>query len=332
MIKKHLLSLIDVRLIIFLIAIITLCGIITLLVSDKAKDFTEYKKKFYGYILSFVLIYALIAFLGYNKLFKELQDEFIFYQATSLLLGSLHVWFYRKFFQEFKVKTIGVELLFAVLIPLYSSILFIVIYTALSGISFAFLMSAHFIVFVVPTAIYMVFCFMMLIPPQKFITWTPAQSYQAIKADELKDILLITIMIKKEQSDKEYISIRAQTPVRVDFGRLFFLAIMGYNKHNQEDQIELSTPDGKSYNWVFYFQPKWYEKTKYIDADYDAALNRITENSVIVCHRETEKNEAPVKKEKKQDHKVYGIDSHNEGADQKKIDELKEPEEQGLIK
>lgn len=332
MIKKHLLGLIDIRLIVFLVVAIVLCGILTLLISDKAKDFASYKKKFYGYILSFILIYALIAFLGYNKLFTELRNEFLFYQAASLLLGSLHVWLYRKIFQEFNVKTVGAELLFASLVPLYSSILFVIIYTILNGIYFAFLMSAHFIMFIVPTAIYMVFCFMMLIPPRKFITWTPSQSYEAIKADELKDILLITLMIKKHPDDEDFTSIRAQTPVRVDFGRLFLLAILGYNKQNSDDQIELSTPDGNNYNWVFYFQPKWYEKTKYLDADYDASLNRITENSVIVCHRETEKNEAPVKKEKKQDHNIYGIESHNDGADQKKINELKEPELEGPIK
>lgn len=332
MVKKHVLSLIDIRLIVFLIVIVALCAILTLLISDKVEDFAKkYKKKFYGYILLFVLIYTLIAFLGYNKLFIELRNEFIFYQAASLLLGSLHAWFYREFFQEFNLKKYSVELLFSFIVPLYSSILFVIIYTFLNGINFTLLMSAHFLVFVIPTCIYMVFCFMMLIPPRKYITWTPEKSYSAIKDDEMEAIVLITFLIKKSYDDTEYTSIRVQAPVKVSFGRLFFLAVAGYNKQNEGEHIDLQMPDGKDYNWVFYLQSKWYENTRYIDAAYDGAMNQITENSVVICQREIEKN-APPEKKKKTDQKLYGVDSHNEAADQEKFDELKETEKEEAIK
>lgn len=332
MIKKHLLALIDVRLIVFLVIIIAVSVILTMVFSDKIKDFaTQYKKKFYSYILSFVLVYALVAFLGYNKLFTELSDEFMFYQIASLLFGILHAWLYRWYFEEFQQKDLGCELLFSLLVPLYSSVLFIIIYTALNGIGLTFLMCSHFIVFMVPTGIYAVFCFMMQIPPRKFITWTPKNSYKPIEGVEMEDILLITLLIRKEESNEEYASIRTQAPLKVDFGRLFYLTLTGYNKYNQNDEIELLQPNGQNYNWVFYLQPKWYERTKYVDAGYYVGLNGITENSVVICQRETEKNEK-TKKEKKPDQKIYGIDSHNEGAEKKKIEELEEPKEEGKIK
>lgn len=198
MIKKHLLSLIDVNIIIFLVVIIALCGILTLLLNDKIKDFAkEYKKRFYVYVLSFVLIYALIAFLGHNRIFSELSKELIFYQTITFFLGILHVWIYLNYFKEFKIKSFAVELLFATVVPLYSSALFVIIYTTLNGIVFTFLMSAHFILFVIPTAIYIVFCLMMLIPSKKIITWSPEKSYNAIEDNEMKDILLITLLVKK---------------------------------------------------------------------------------------------------------------------------------------
>jgi hypothetical protein len=106
MIKKHLVNLIDTTIIIFLIVIFALCGIITLLISDKIKDFEkEYKKKFYVYVLSFALIYVLIVFLSHNKPFTSLSRELLLYQIASLLFGILHVWIYRNYFQEFKLKS-----------------------------------------------------------------------------------------------------------------------------------------------------------------------------------------------------------------------------------
>lgn len=332
MIKKYLVNLIDVNIIIFLIIIIALCGILTLLISDKINDFAkEYKKKFYVYVLSFALIYALIAFLSHNKLFADLSRELLFYQIISFLFGIFHIWIYRNYFQEFKLKSFIVEIIFALVIPLYSSLLFVIIYTVLNGINFTFLMCGHFIMFIMPTAIDKVFCLMMLIPQKKIITWTPDKAYKTIERNEMNDILLITLLIKKEYSDDEYISIRAQVPVRVKFGRLFFLAVKGYNKHNSESQIELMMLNRQNYNWVFYLQSKWYEKTKYVDALNDMGSNLISENSVIICERETEKSAVPEKK-KNPDAKIYNADSHNEESEQKKINELKEPEEEGPIK
>ena len=332
MVKKYLVNLIDANLIIFLIVIIALCGILTLLISDKIKDFAkEYKKKFYVYVLSFALLYALIAFLSHNKLSTNLSWKLLSYQVLSLVFGILHVLIYRHYFQEFKLKNFIVELLFAVVIPLYSSLLFIIIYTALNGMNFTFLMCGHFIMFVIPTAIDRVFNLMMLIPSKKIVTWEPKKSYKTIDSNEMKDILLITLLIKKEFGDQKYASIRAQVPMKVEFGRLFFLAVNGYNKHNSKSQIELMMPNRQNYNWVFSLQSKWYEKTKYINASNDMESNLISENSVIVCERKTEKNSLPEKK-KIPDEKRYGSDSNKESIEQRKIDELKEPEEEGPIK
>jgi hypothetical protein len=327
MIKKHLLALIDVRLIVFLVVIIAISVILTMVFSDKVKDFaTTYKKKFYAYVFSFVLLYALVAFLGYNKLFTELSDEFLFYQIASLLFGILHVWLYRWFFEEFNLKSVvGIELLFSLLVILYSNVLFIIIYSALNGLNLTFLMCSHFLIFLVPTGVYAVFNYMMQIPPRKFITWAPEKSYKAIEGVEMEDILLITLFIRKEESIEEYVSIRTQAPLKVDFGRLFYLTLNGYNKYNQNSQIELLQPNGQNYNWVFYLQPKWYEKTKYVDAGYYVGLNGITENSVVICQREIGKNEK-AKKDKSPDQQIITIKQLNEQSENDKIDSVEKNE------
>lgn len=289
MIKKNLLALIDVRLIVFLVVIAALCGILTLLFSDKVKDFTtKYKKGFYIYVFSFVLIYALTAFLGNNKLFVEISNEFKFYQIVSLLFGVLNVWLYRWYFGSFNVKGIWIELLFSLLVMLYSSVLFAIIYTALNGIYLTFLMCTHFIAFIVPTGIYIVFDYMMQIPAREYVTWRIPDGdppFPEIDSVEMKDLLLITLLIHKHEDSKHFTTIRSKGPVRIDFGPLFYNTISGYNTQYPEGKIDLDR-NGDKYNWVFFLQPKWYESVKYVDANYTLGMNGITENSVIICKRQ----------------------------------------------
>lgn len=309
MIKKHLIALIDIRFIIFLIVIIAVSVIITMVFSDKIKEFTvKYKKKFYIYIFSFVLIYALVAFLGYNKLFTELSDEFLFYQIASLLFGSLHVYLYRWYFEKFNIKSVVIELLFSLVIILYSSVLFIIIYTALNGIGFTFLICSHFLVFIVPTCIYVVFKYMMQIPPKEYVTWKIPKGknpFPEIDGVEMKDLLLLTLLIQKKSDSPTYTSLRSKGPVRIDFGNLFYHTISGYNDHNSESKIDLQDTDGENSNWVFFLQPKWYQSAKYVDANYTLGMNGITENSVIICKRQKVKRVKTDKMNKLEESFIY---------------------------
>lgn len=302
MVKKHLGALIDVRLIVFLVVIIAISVILTMVFSEKVKEFaTKYKRRFYIYVFSFVLIYALVGFLGYNKLFTELSDEFLFYQIASLLFGILNVYLYRWYFDEFDLKdVVGIELLFSLLITLYSSILFVIIYTALNGLALTFIMCSHFLVFIVPTGVYAVFNYMMQIPPKEYVTWRIPERkdpFPEIENVQMKDLLLITLLIQKKPDSTNYTSIRSKGPVRIDFGALFYHTVSGYNEHNADSKIELKH-NGENCNWVFFLQPKWYQSAKYVDGKYTLGMNGITENSVIICKRQIEKEIQPVKNDK----------------------------------
>jgi hypothetical protein len=307
MIKNHLRDLIDIRLIIILAILIAITVVLTMIFSDKVKEFNQkYKRKFYIYALSFVFIYALIAFLGFNKLFSKLSDEYLFYQIATLLFGGLHVFFYRWYFNEFEIKKFGEELLFSLVIVLYSSIPFILIYTALSGLEFTLLMCSQFIVFFIPTWINGLFEYILQIPPKIYVTWKLPQeknAYPDLEDAEIRDLLLITLLIKKNETDKEYTSIRAKAPVRMDFGRLFYHTTSDYNKRYVKDPIQL-TIDNQNSHWVFFLQPKWNEKAKYVDARYTLGMNGITENSVIICQRKSKQFE------KKKEEEIFDNSKH----------------------
>jgi len=326
MVKKHLGALIDIRLIVLLVIIIAVCAILTMVFSDKVKEFqVKYKKKFYIYLFSFVVIYALVGFLGYNKLFTELSDEFLFYQIASLFFGILHVYLYRWYFEEFNLKNIvGTELLFAFLVTLYSSVLFIVIYTALNGIDLTFLMCSHFLVFLVPTGVYSVFNYMMQIPPKEYVTWRIPlgdNPFPVVEGIEMKDLLLITLLIQKKPNSTDYTSLRSKGPVRIDFGNLFYHTVSGYNDHNAKSTIELQH-NGENYNWVFFLQPKWYQTAKYVDANYTLGMNGITENSVIICMRQKKEKQVDlIKKDQKSgDGFVYEHKPVNDTKKEEKVE------------
>jgi hypothetical protein len=290
MIQNHLRDLIDIRLIIILAILIAITVVLTMIFSDKVKEFNQkHKRKFYIYALSFMFIYALVAFLGFNKLFSKLSDEFLFYQISTLLFGGIQVFFYRWYFEEFHLKSLGAELLFALVIVLYSSFPFILIYTALSGLEFTFLMCSQFITFFIPTWINGLFEYIVAIPPKIYVTWKLPEEKNAfpeIEDSEIRDLLLVTLLIKKNENDTEYTSIRAKGPVRMDFGRLFYYTTADYNKRYSKQPIQLSF-DSEPCHWVFFLQPKWNEKAKYVDARYTLGMNGITENSVIICHRKS---------------------------------------------
>ncbi|PAM93839.1 hypothetical protein B4N84_16340 [Flavobacterium sp. IR1] len=327
MFKKGLSAVLDTELMVFLAVIVSLCVILTLLFSAKVTDFSKsYKKVFYPYILSFVLFYALLVFFGHNKLFSEVSDEFLFYEVVSFLMGILHCWLYQNAFKQFGTTSIAVEVLFGALVILYSSVPFIIIYTTLNGIFFTYLMCIHFVLFLCPTGINISFNLMMLIPPPEYATWTPKAKYDDVTEEEIKDVLLITFLIKKGYYDQKPTSMRAIAPVRVEFGRLFMLTLEGFNEHNPENKIELIESNGENYTWVFFLQNNWHRKEQHIIPDEHIGANPITENSVIICERRSKTKIVEPQKFIKSDGVIYDAEMMNETAEKNEINHIKNDE------
>jgi hypothetical protein len=185
-------------------------------------------------------------------------------------------------------------------------------------------MCSQFIVFFIPTWINGLFDCVVEIPSKIYVTWKLPQeknAYADLEDAEIRDLLLITLLIKKNESDKEYTSIRAKGPVRMDFGRLFYHTTSDYNKRYVKEPIQLTIDDQHSH-WVFFLQPKWNEKAKYVDARYTLGMNGITENSVIICHRKSKQFG------KKKEEEIFDNTKHL----QNNKENAKKTEEASLIK
>lgn len=303
--KKYLLHLVEPKILAIFLISLAICIILTMVFSQRIPEFKQkFRSKFYPYVLSGALIYTIIVFLGYNKLFSDnTLYEFIFYQVCSLVLGSIHCYMYRSYFQKFhQAKPIN-EYLFALVTVCYTMIPFVLLYTFLNGNDFTFLMLGNYIVFFIPTLLNDTFNKAMTIPPKIYKTWQFPENYKelaGVSDSEMRDLVVFTLLMDKDSKSRRYNVYRAKGPTRIDFGRLFYNFIEDYNERHTEDQIEIEGPNGL-YSWVFFLQPKWYEATKYIDPDLTLYMNGIEENSVVFCMRVNETSASMVSAEQERE-------------------------------
>lgn len=286
--RKYFENLLEPQILAMLLIVLAACVILTMLFSQKAPDFKAKKSPFYIYVFSLAFVYSIIAFLGFNRLLADKKlYEFIFYQVSSLLLGGIHCYLYRAYFQKFNDDKKSTEYLFALVTVLYSVLPFGLIYTFLNGSNFLFLMLGHYLVFFVPTLMNDTFNRAMNIPPKVYKTWQFPENYKelaGVSDEEMRDLVVFSFMIDNHSSAQKYSVYRAKGPTRIDFGRLFYNFVLDYNDRHSENPIEIEGKNGL-YNWVFFLQPKWYESTKYIDPSLTLYMNGIEENSVVFCLR-----------------------------------------------
>lgn len=288
-IKKYFTNLFDPQLLVIVLVVIAVCIILTMIFSQKTSEFKQkYRSKFYIYLFSFAFVYAIIALLGYNKLFQDNNlYEFIFYQVCSLIIGIIHCYAYRAYFDKFGSRKPGNEYLFALISVCFASVPFMLIYTFLNGTDLVYLMLGHFIVFFIPTFLNDTFNRAMNIPPKVYVTWRFPDNYKetvGLTDDEWRDMVVLTYVMDKDKKATKYSFYRAKGPTRIDFGRLFYNFVVDYNQRHPGDQIQVEDENGL-FDWVFFLQPKWYEATKYIDPKLTLYMNGIEENSVIFCMR-----------------------------------------------
>jgi len=282
-------ALIDPTLIIVVIVLLIIGIIVTMLFTNKVKEFRDkYKTNYYIYLLSSMLIFAFVIFLGQSKLINDLFNEFVFYQVIIFGLGTLHTILYRTFFKSFDKKgEVWPEIIFALMIMIFSAIPFMLVFCYISGITYTLYFTSAIIPFIVPTLINLTFNKSISIPAKVFITWPfPAQGTHAEPNDEeMRELLVITLMFYKSTTDEFRTEFRAKTPLRMDFGRVFYHFANDYNLRNPDDPLILTDEKGSPQNWTFYIKPKWYGVSKYIDPKYPLWTNGVEENCVVFCQR-----------------------------------------------
>lgn len=287
-------ELIDPSLLITVAILLLLGTILTMFFTDKVKNYkTEYKTRYYIYLFSAILVFTLVSFLGQSKTINTLFGEFVFYQILLFGFGALHVIIYRTYLGKFELDNIWLEGIYNLLIAVFGTIPFLLLYTYMNGITFSFCIVSSIIMFLIPTWIYSTFKSSISIPAKIYKTWPFPEfgTFSEPKDDEFRDMVVITFVFYKNPHSSIRTEFRAKSPIRMDFGRLFYHFVNDYNTRNSDSPIELLDELGNPQHWVFYLKPNWYGVSKYIDPDLTMYMNGIQEDSTVICLRTKPINE-----------------------------------------
>ena len=288
MIRSYFKNLLDPAIIIFVVIFLLVGMILFMIFKTKIKEYKQkYRSKFWIYLLSALLIFAVFTFLGYSKAITTLFGTYVFYQVVALILGIIHAVIYRHYLQKFELKNRWMEILFNIIILLFAAIPFLIVYTFINGSTYSLYMASALLVFMIPTWVYVSFNAAVSIPAKIYKTWMfPLDdAFPEPMDDEFKDLVVVTFIFMKSPDSEIRTEFRAKSPIRMDFGRLFYHFVNDYNDRNTNSPIENYDEEGNAQHWVFYLKPKWYGVAKYIDPDLPMYMNGVEENSVIICQR-----------------------------------------------
>lgn len=212
--------------------------------------------------------------------------------AVYFLFGLINVIItHRKFFshpKETKSKLFYAELLFGITLILFSIAAFAALQYFLKDKSFLFYpMLLSLLFFFVPFLFSNTFIAAYEIPVTHFPTW----QYPLLDPLDLPDekegerLYVIGFEIAKKETDQQRTYFRAKAPEGMILGELYYHFINDYNELQSETPIQFINQDGKAQEWYFRTKPKWYQKSKMLDATKTIQNAGIRENTVIICER-----------------------------------------------
>lgn len=287
--KTYFKDLIDPSIITGVLIILAVSVIAYIYFSSKVEGFKQkYKNKFIAYTIILVLVTALVVFIGSSEVFNnQIFSIFIFYQVVFFILGIIHCFVYRNYFDKFDSKSPWIELLFSITMVIYILIPFLFVYTLVKGNTFVYNMMFSSLVFIIPTSIFLTFQASISIPPKIYKTWQfpEEHAYPDPPDSEYRDMVVITFVFHRDPNSDIRTEFRAKAPIRMDFGRLFYHFVNDYNLRNPDSTINLLDINGEKQHWVFYLKSKYLGLPKFIKPDYPLYVNSIEENSVIICQR-----------------------------------------------
>jgi hypothetical protein len=283
-------------LIILGIGVLGLSALFTHQVSRVRGSFRPYQKPTLWYLVLSLLFFAAIAttsgVIMADKIFLypyEPLSLFIFYQAYFLLLGIVHFHIMHHYLHwSGDEKSFWVEVLFTLIVSMFGSISFVIIYQYFNKEGLELIMVTSTCFFIVPLFFYHTFKKAVSIPPRLVKHWFYPVNQKIEEPDESKltNMLIISFEFQKHTRDTLFTNFRAKAPLYMEFGQLFYFFINDYNERHMDNKIQFINEAGEPYEWIFYKKHRWYTIiTHYIDAENTNYVNHIRENDVIICNR-----------------------------------------------
>ncbi|HWK03335.1 MAG TPA: TssN family type VI secretion system protein [Puia sp.] len=266
-----------------------LAAVLAKMIEKVQGTFKPYRKATLLYMICGLLFFAIVACAAYPGFFSSSTGIFVFFQAYFLLLGVAHYYFMHQYLLwSVSKKAFWLELVFTLLIGLFGSISFLLIYHFVNRNGLQYVMAGSIVFFLIPFFFYQTFQTAIGIPPKILKEWfyPVKQEMEEPEDSKMKNLLVISFEFQKMTNDPHFTNFRAKAPVDMDMGQLFYFFINDYNERHPSSRIEFVNPSGEPHGWIFYKKSRWYSiLTKYMDAEKTIYSNHIKENDVIICTR-----------------------------------------------
>ncbi|HET8735753.1 MAG TPA: TssN family type VI secretion system protein [Pricia sp.] len=261
--------------------------IVLRLIGSKSPGFKKQQQKFYYYLLIQLAVMFTVTFIAYNLRQSTLMLRYFSLMVLALVLGGLHVYFFRSSFNKFDSDNHFMEFVFAFVTAAVLVIPIIMIGAHFDDLIFLPYYLLVVAAFVIPTSFYMLFNNSVSIPVKLYSKWyyPSAKKYDTPKHYELHNIIVLNFMFHKNPGEQHLTSFKAKAPKDMEFGRLFFFFINDYNDKKTTTKIEMTEDSGNPYGWYFYIKPKWYGASKHIDSELSVERNNLEDGHVVVCQR-----------------------------------------------
>ncbi|MCX6252198.1 MAG: TssN family type VI secretion system protein [Bacteroidetes bacterium] len=277
---------------IVVVAILLIVGVaLYAIMMSKVRDATKHNKATIIYALLTALCIGISGLTGFFGLTEHPGSFLLVLQLMVLIVGILHSIFLFTLVPWTSKNKFVWEFFYTLIIACISAVLLLLVFTfALKFKPLQYIMLSALTWFFVPFLFVQSYNRYLSIPARIFKKW----SYPTGKDipdpldSELVSLVVISFEFHKKMNDPDITSFRAKAPLHMVFGRLFYYFINDYNDRHREGPIEFLMGESEPCGWVFYHKPTWYRRRKYIDADITITLNRIRENSIIVCRRTKE--------------------------------------------
>src|SRR5579859_2042615 len=276
------------KLLILLAAGVAGLAALTVNLISKAKgSFKPYQKATLLYLVAGILFFSIIALAAWPPMAGQPFTMLIVFQAWFLLLGILHFYTMGQYLGwAGNKKSFLAETVFTVLVGLFGTIGFLLVYRFLSRDGLHYVMAGSILFFLLPFLLLHTFRRAVAIPPKIVREWFyPVNEYIDEPEDsKMRNLRVISFEFQKRTSDPHFTNFRAKAPADMDFGDLFYYFINDYNERHSSSRIEIADQLGSPHGWIFYKKSKWFSiATNYIDAEKTVMNNKIKENDVIIC-------------------------------------------------
>ncbi|MDJ1493634.1 TssN family type VI secretion system protein [Cytophagaceae bacterium DM2B3-1] len=245
-------------------------------------------------LILFVLLSG--AAIGIQGLWGIIGDVFSPYyyvlaQAVYLIGGVLYVQGLARFItSKLKTYVLITEIVVTLLVLIAGMGIFSILYNLLSPISNGLLASSCCLAIVIPLLFYWTYLAYLHIPVDIYKIWqyNPAiVDPKKLESVDFTKLMVLELEFGRNIQDEERIKVQAKAQAAMNFGEWFGIFIENYNRKFPDSPIVAESEDGNPHSWIFYIQPSFFRKRKYIDPDFSIQENRIRERYTIITKRVT---------------------------------------------